>query len=304
MTPPGDHDATKVNPAEDLSLERLRDGIQGSISRHAQALTFSLRLIELRDQWSSLAADIKLQPNAAELKDGLERIESTFSGLTQGWANVQLSLKRAIEAAAPRLRIALEGADKLGAAGWTLPMEMTAVDIQEIAALTPPELDAHFLDYYADRKDSDLTDLERNLLEIKQIETFRTVLTQCFSAYRRGDFAITIASLISLFEGAVRNLCPPEHFYNPKVYRLVEEQYGSVKKNSPDMVEVCIWMSVRSFVEWLYQQYGADQADASRPFRHGVLHGTQAPVNEKVEVLRLFHALSTVMKLFAPAKRP
>jgi hypothetical protein len=168
--------------------------------------------------------------------------------MAQEWAAAQLSLQKAMEEAAPRTRKTLEGADTLGAAGWTLPMSLTVFKMQWIANLSQPDLDAHFMNYYVTRNDSDLNDLEMRLGEIKALEDFRPLLAQCFNAYRRGKFAITIAPLVSLFERTIRNLCPPKHFYSTKFKDFVEEQYSSVKQNAPDTMNVYIWMSLFAFV--------------------------------------------------------
>jgi len=311
MKPTDDHTAEKLNPEIEPSLERLREDIQRAVASYNDAInaanpigaSLSSVVREVQDQWSSFAAAVKpiadsWSSTASEIKAALEGANRFFSEMAQEWAAAQLSLQKAMQEATPRIRKALEGADKLGTSGWTLPMSMTVFEMQWIEDLPPVDMDVHFMEYYAARNDSDLHDLEQRLGEIKALEEFRPLLAQCFGAYRRGEFAITIAPLVSLFERTLRSLCPSKHFYSAKVTDFVGEQYDNVKQNAEDSIEVYLWMSLFAFVRWFYHHYGPGQANATRPFRHGIPHGTQVPPNERIEALRLFHALSTATTLY------
>jgi hypothetical protein len=79
---------------------------------------------------------------------------------------------------------------------------------------------------------------------------------------------------------------------------MVKDLYDKVKEDAPDTIEVYFWMSLYTFVQWFYVQYGPTASGEDRIFRHGIQHGTQPPPNEKIEVLRLLHALITITGLY------
>jgi hypothetical protein len=187
--------------------------------------------------------------------------------------------------------------DHVGRLGWTLTMEMDFSDVASLSAMQhPSEADAYMIKWYG-TADPELDGLEERLLRVDALEPFRIPLRQSFAAFRRGDFAIVIPFLAAL-ERAMRNLVLPDHFFSTKVKKGVKSLYDKVKADAPRTIEVYFWMSLSSFVQWLYAQYGPAEVGIVRIFRHGIQHGTQAPPNEKSEVLRLFHALDAVSGLY------
>jgi hypothetical protein len=177
-------------------------------------------------------------------------------------------------------------------------MKMMPSDMVALSALhLPDEADAYMLAWY-EEVDSDLDSLERRLLDVDQLEPFRIPLSQCFTAYRRGDFAISIPFLVALLERGLRNFLPTERFFSTDMARVVKGRYDKVQEDAPETVEAFFWMSLYSFIQWLYKQYGPRNSGEDRIFRNGIQHGTQPPPNERVEVLRLLHALDTVAALY------
>jgi hypothetical protein len=82
------------------------------------------------------------------------------------------------------------------------------------------------------------------------------------------------------------------------------DRYDKAKEDNSRIFNVSIWMSLHAFVQWFYEQYGAAESGEGRMFRHGIQHGTQPPPNEKVEVLRLLHALNTIATLCEDREAP
>lgn len=214
------------------------------------------------------------------------------------WAAAQEALAKEIAEAGPRLRRTLERADHVGKLGWTVSFSMTPVDMSNLSrANSSAEADRYMVAWY-EAHDADLTRIEERILGMKELEPFSVPLGQCFASFRRSEFAIVLPCLIAVLERSIRNLCPAEHFFSTKVQRMVKEQYDKAKLDDPDALEVFVWMSLYSFVQWLYEQYGPGNATDNRLFRHGIQHGTQPPPNERVEVLRLFHALDSIGELY------
>jgi hypothetical protein len=199
-----------------------------------------------------------------------------------------------------RINQTLAGAELLGRLGWTLTLKMTSRQMRALCELsTIDEVDLAMLTWY-ERHDADLSDLERRIFKGSHLDEFRIVLSQCFTAYRRGDYAVTIYCLVAVLERSIRILVPDKDFYSSKMKALVEELCERVKADSPTSLDLFVLLSVYSFVCWLYEQYGPHNSTSARMFRHGIQHGTQSPRNNKVDALRLVHALDTVMSLYQP----
>jgi hypothetical protein len=154
------------------------------------------------------------------------------------------------------------------------------------------------LSWYS-RCDADLSGIEQRITERKYLAGFQSVLSQCFGSYRRREYAITIPSVTAALESLIRAFAPAEHRWTTKIERVVSKQYGNAQNIENGLVIASVWMSVLTFVQWFYAQYGATSAGDSRVFRHGIQHGTQPPPNDQIESLRLFHALDTVSFLFS-----
>jgi hypothetical protein len=214
------------------------------------------------------------------------------------WAEAQIALAKELADFGPRLQRTLEHADHVGRLGWTVTKWMTPPDVVTLSAMQlPAEADAYMLAWY-EGVDGSLDGLEARLIDVTELESFRTPLSQCFTAYRRGDYAIAIPFLAAVLERGIRNLGPAEHFFSTKVERTVKDRYDTAKEDQTRTIEVYFWMSLYTFVQWFYEQYGATTSGENRIFRHGIQHGTQPPPNEKIEVLRLLHALNTTTGLY------
>ena len=50
-------------------------------------------------------------------------------------------------------------------------------------------------------------------LDVKELEQFQRPIAQCFAAYRREEYAITIPCLVAVLERGIRQLGPADHFY-------------------------------------------------------------------------------------------
>lgn len=213
------------------------------------------------------------------------------------------SIKKDFAVARSRLLQTLRRADHIGHLGWTVTTTMTLPDFAKLLGMkSKSEADAHMLTWY-EADDPDLNDLEKRFLEVKALKLFHTPISQCFSAYRRGDYAITIPCLVAVFERGMRNFvatdpAPTKHFFSPNVKKMADDRYDKEKKDDPERVNVYVGLSLCYFVQWFYESYGLSNYYEDRPFRHGIQHGTQPPPNEKIEVLRLFHALDAVATLY------
>jgi hypothetical protein len=281
-------------------LKQLASDIQQAVSAYAEFQTQLAGAIKpWNDAWTSILEAAK------PLSDTMRLIAATMAAareqrveLRDAIAQTNAIIANEIRAAGLRFRHSLERADHIGQLGWTLKWTMMPADIVRLSTIeVVVEADAYMREWY-ETEDADLTTLEQRILDVKELEPFQKPITQCFAAYRREEYAITIPCLVAVLERGIRQLGPADHFYNTRVERLVKDQYDKAREDDPDAIEVFIWLSVYAFIRWFYAQYGPTRLAENRMFRHGIQHGTQPPPNEKVEVLRLFHALDTITSLY------
>jgi hypothetical protein len=263
-------------------------------------LTVTADLNVIQEEWTKQAEAVQsgIQEQWVQQAEAARKsIQDSVGNWAGIWAESQAALARELAEMGPRLRRTLERADHVGRLGWTVTMTMTVPDMVRLSEMNlPAEADGYMQNWYA-ATDSDLSHLEKRIINVKELEPFHIPLSQCFTAYRRGEYAIAIPLLVAVLERGIRNLVPAEHFFNTNVERMVKHRYDKAKEEDSDTILVYFWMSLYAFVQWLYEQYGTTRSGEGRIFRHGIQHGTQPPPNEKVEVLRLLHALDTVTTL-------
>jgi hypothetical protein len=293
-----------------VDLQILAANIQKAMSAYSDLQTqIAAALQPYQEQWARLVAGIRpLQQQwvtaATELSAVQERWTSELGAIQDvvaqwgdNWAAAQAALAKVLAEAGPRLRQTLERADHVGHLGWTVTMSMTPPDMVRLSVLQEPEADAYMLHWY-EARDPDLSRCESRILQVKELEPFYIPISQCLKAYRSGEIAITIPCLIAVLERGIRNLGPAKHFFSTKVEKTVKDLYSKAKEDDPDSIEVFVWVSLYAFIQWFYEGYGPKNVGEDRLFRNGIQHGTQAPPNEKIEALRLFHALDTVGELY------
>jgi len=280
--------------------------------RFADAVsTLQAQWVEVRPALKSIFDDVKALGTVwlARQKQWAEYIELLQAGMQAGqhwmetladvWSDVLPTLRKHLAEVKPRIRNIVESAVHVGELGWPVSRRMTLPQMLTISATsTRAEADAIMLAFYSDQ--DDFNRLEYEILNVRSLQEFRIPLTQCFTAYRRGEYAVVIPFLMAVLERGIKNLADPAHFFSTKIERIVRTRYENSDPNGFDAPFV---MSLLSFVSWLYEQYNGNSS-GERIVRNGIQHGTQPPPNEQIEVLRLLHALAAVTALGGEAKSP
>jgi hypothetical protein len=150
------------------------------------------------------------------------------------------------------------------------------------------------LEFYVE-VDPELQTLEKELLAVEELQGFKAVLEQAFSAFRRGDYAITIPALTPVLEQSVRCF-GEERMPSTDVEKLLRKRYARAKEAKARFLFAIA--SLNEFIGEYYKNYRPTVDPGERVRRHGISHGTQTPPNSKVEAIRLFHVISTVTELY------
>lgn len=176
--------------------------------------------------------------------------------------------------------------------GWTTPYWFVPRQTVELLGDgSPDEVDAGYVSLYdADDGAAYVEHLRSTLLGHARLARWRTLLVQVDSAYGRGDFAITIPSLLVVLEGLVMGDEGDSIRVKAAVKRRASEA-GS------DTVESWLWRAVGSFVDQIYRNapFTGDRPPVLN--RHWILHGRDAAGWTQADSLRLMQAIEVICSL-------
>ncbi|MCP1122944.1 hypothetical protein NKR74_06280 [Bacillus sp. 3103sda1] len=205
------------------------------------------------------------------------------------------------------MRTWVESAEKLGERGWTFPLSMTPGEVVEIS--DAEDIDAEIEEYFSHNNGYAYTRMKRDVLDHKLVESWKSLLEQCFNSYENGNYLVAIPNLLIIVEGIARMLIS-EKFekYKTKQRTSLREQYKKVREDVPtDRMYVVAYVSVVGFLNQVFQQGNFDRNPTRFPIinRDWVLHGKDAPSNwKKVDALRLFNAIYSLTVVYFLIEKP
>jgi hypothetical protein len=258
-----------------------RDGLAKSISSFVEPFALMSRFF--RD-------------NVAAWQSQNQEVIATVTRLVASAAQVSAQIADVMAEASERFNEALKSVDDIAKLGWTFPSNLYFVDLLRLSKFTnPADADAYVLKWY-EENDSRLEEMEARLLGNNRLASFRTVLSQCFAAFRREEYALIIPSLMPILEDVVKQLDPPHLRASTDLKKTLRKDGPIAKQAQQDILTAAIWLSLATFINDLY----APRPLAGGPqtlSRHLIEHGRKEPPNEKIEVIRLFHPLETALSL-------
>ena len=135
------------------------------------------------------------QAKAASYAEAMLKQLAPIANVAANWHESQAAIGRSLQEGISRLHQSLQKTDQLGRLGWTMTGSMTIPDLLELVEFREQaEADEYMVSWY-ETSDPDLVRLENRVLKSPQLESFGVVVSQCFSAFRRGDFAVAIPPL-------------------------------------------------------------------------------------------------------------
>ena len=178
--------------------------------------------------------------------------------------------------------------------GWSLPMLLSpAGTYRVLKAGSPAEIDAQFVRLY-DADEGWLFDrLADDLLNRDGLSSWRILLEQTISAYRRREFAITVPALLTICEGVLMR----SEGNSTGLRAVVRERAKAEQHRFPESVHAILWHNVHGFVDELFKRSDFSGPRPSRLNRHSILHGRDVPTWTQADCLRLFQAVHTLSSL-------
>lgn len=265
-------------------------------------LTEELRRIatEFHRQMQSAVIDTSgLENFIAAQQEVWTKITQAHAAQQELWAKLSVSTQIDWKGIHSNLEKSLERADHIGRLGWTFSMDMTLPDMANLSDMTCIKDADDYMNCWYDDNDPNLEKSEKCISEFHAFSSFSVALSQCFAAFRRKEYALTIPFLMTLVERAMLTLAIPKVVKkakkNTNIAKIVKQRHDRAKQDFPnDNFMPSLLMSLNAFIFRLYEQSSKIDAADCRPFRHAVLHGNHAPPNNRIEVIRLVHAIQTI----------
>jgi hypothetical protein len=212
--------------------------------------------------------------------------ESSFLNMTPH------ELAEAVRAGLDRLdRASLDLAQQ----GWALPMSLTPAETYGILSGGAPDaVDTAFVRLYEADEGRHFELLAEALLDRREVLIqWRALLEQTVSAYKRGDFAITIPSLLIVCEGVLM----VGHGNRTDLRSVVRQRAEAAQSQLPESITTILWRSVHRFVDQLFARSDFSGTPPARLNRHWILHGRDSSRWNQADCLRLFLAVDTISTL-------
>jgi hypothetical protein len=199
--------------------------------------------------------------------------------------------------ALPRIQKALESSGEIGHLGWTVTEEMALPVILHLSECADAAAaNAYMLEYY-EKTDANLEGIEERLKRVECLGPFATGLGQSFVAFPSEQYSLVIPFLVSVLEHALRQLDAPHPFPSTDMKKTIRKRF----KEIDDHGTIAFAMkSVVSFTEDHYEQYNAQLDGKAGVRRKGIMHGLQVPPNNRIEAIRLYHVIDTIVSLYEP----
>ena len=182
----------------------------------------------------------------------------------------------------PYLRNLTEAIEKLASNFWSIPWHLDLSQTQELANLTPEEIDQYLEEFF---DGGAFTDLRKDVMGDASLDRWKTLLSQCFRNFETGEFHICIPSLILVLEGSFNY----EAFFKEKR----RKEFFRQKIKSASEFDKVTWISLNRFCDVLFAPTGKGRINRNR-----ILHGRDQPSNwKRVDCLRLFQALDSTRRI-------
>jgi hypothetical protein len=182
----------------------------------------------------------------------------------------------------------------LAQCGWTFPMWASlnlAVELMNETDRNAPntsEIDSAFEERYARQDGAQFDEIASELLSSAVLAPWRSLLIECLSSYRRGEFNIPVPALFTILEGAAISIAGTPRAKEPS--RPMAAAAGAAS----DTMDMIIRVSLYEFLLVLFANSDFTKDEPARTNRHWVLHGRSRRPFTRLDCIRLFHALHTL----------
>lgn len=229
--------------------------------------------------------------------DMLAPFRETMRQFNENLKTATRKLAEAIDASMEQFRQHLEPTvDKLAELGWVIPMSAAPQEVVALAKVKDDEraIEEYFINNYGDYSSDDFQRLRRDLLSNQQLTQWHPLLGQCFDAYGRGQYIITVPALISIIEGFLAYSGQVSTSKWRDVKGFIED---TIRNSDEGSLKHIIWTATLKYLDNLFGFSDFAQSPPEKINRHWILHGRDAADWAQADALRLIIALYTISTL-------
>ena len=276
----GRSDANRSSkPTGSISLDRLSDAMTDGVHAQFEQVAETINKGVQREM-AELSETINksVQNQFAEMATSLR--DAVVVPLLKVWAEIDERLKRMEPAAY-----------SLGRSGWTVPTWGPLFLAEDLVQMIPQEqFDALFEhEYRADRRKLEREMFER-LLSAPTLRRWEPLLAEVRVAYRRKHYLVAVPALLAVLEGSVV-FAANRVSSKRQLQRVLNDELA---KSTWSYGRVA-WASLAGFVGVVFGSHQFSKTPPARLNRHWVMHGRDEPRWQRVDCLRLFQALDTLV---------
>lgn len=174
--------------------------------------------------------------------------------------------------------------------GWTIPLSIDIKRFDELKKQTSSDdsINAFYTKYYSGRE---FRYIYRQTKKMIPTGAQRKLFEECFSAYNREQFTICRTALISILEGMIA-----EFNQNPCDVRVMHVCHSKAieEKSAKNGIRSLCWISMYEFTKMLFSKSDFSQNEPSCMNRHWIEHGRTSRIDDGLDCLKLFNAISTM----------
>lgn len=223
------------------------------------------------------------------LQDVVSQTQANLAAAIAAMAAQWAEIAKGVHAFSVELR---EGAPRLAECGWTVPMNMAPYQLRDLLLETrtgaiDASLDKFFQGAY-------LEELMRNIEREQKLNRFFPLLRQCRAAFERKDYLICIPALLVVLEGALAE-------FNPGLWRARDRNRFFAEKVSStdvDAISHAVWRSMEVFFASVFKNGDFAGPQPELLNRNWILHGRASADWERVDVVRLYNAIHTLVCMY------
>ncbi|MDT3698851.1 MAG: hypothetical protein RO469_05430 [Thermincola sp.] len=183
--------------------------------------------------------------------------------------------------------------ESIAQTGWTIPINIDIRRFNELMKISGDErtLDKYFSEFYDGREFKFIC---RKITKAIANPAQKTIFTECVKAFESELYSVCLTTLISVLEGFISTF--GDNPQDVRIMRICSFHAGEEMKKKNNIKSLC-WLSMYEFTKQLYQKSDFSQPEPDTINRHWIQHGRTGRSGERIDCIRVFNALSTMVNI-------
>jgi hypothetical protein len=177
--------------------------------------------------------------------------------------------------------------------GWTLPLSFDISELDELNkhAKSPSDLENYLELFYSDSRFYEMLDYITQHISNKGQ---KTRFKESIEIYKQQLYSSCSVILTTILEGLISTFGD-----DPKDVRIMRicRYHEGEELRKDNRLKALYWKSIHAYTTILFEKNDFSSAEPNSINRHWLIHGRTMKTSEKMDCLRLFNAISTIVSL-------